>query len=114
MSEAPHVLSPAVLEADAVVREWPEVRVRSLFGHHSWQRGHSVFAWALSDGVVIGKLSGHDLGELLATGVRPVQHGGASSRGWYFVPMSESGVDAALGWLRRAYESVGDGPAAGA
>ena len=106
---AEHEHDPEVIEAVAdVVRDWPEVRRRKLFGHPGFLACGKTFAVIDGSAVVMLRLAEDARAALERDfGAGPFLIDGAPVRGWIRVPTSSVADVLALGpWLHDAYEAA--------
>ncbi len=102
------ITDPLQRAVDDVVREWPDVKAKSVFGHRGYVRGRKMFAFLANGGIAL-KIGGED--ELTALylreGVEPFAYNGMPMRQWPVLPLGdEDGLSEALTLARRAYEAV--------
>jgi TfoX/Sxy family transcriptional regulator of competence genes len=91
-----------------IVRDWPDVRRRKLFGHPGFLAGGKVFAALHRSAVLLLRLAEDARATLERDfGAGPFFIDGAPVRGWIRVPAE--GVDGVLAlgpWLHDAYEAA--------
>jgi len=100
-------LDPRQKTVDEVVKEWPDVRAKQVFGHRGYVRSGRMFGFHAEAGVAVKVFAGDDADEIYARrGVRPfVYNDGMEMRAWPVLPLSsDADVEAALTELHKAYD----------
>ena len=103
-------LGPLESAADEAIRTWPEVRVRSVFGHRGYLRGSKMFAFVAEGGLSFKAASTADAEELYEAGEATpfVYNGSMEMRAWPVVPLAiDEQLADALSAARDAYERLG-------
>lgn len=99
---------PLLWDIDDVVKSWPDVKAKQVFGHRGYVRSGKMFGFIAEGGAAVKVVSDEDAAELFARdGVKPFAYSGMEMRGWAVLPIrSKSDVDDALSWMSRSYEGV--------
>lgn len=91
---------------EATVLRWPEVSTRKMFGSPAYLANGKLFAFFVSDALVITKLSEAERDELAGDyPVEPFQTGSRIIRSWVRAPVvDESDLDHLLPYITASYE----------
>lgn len=105
----PAPLEPLQAAADEVVRTWPDVHAKQVFGHRGFVRGGKMFAFFADGGLSFKAARTEDAEALYAAGSATpfVYSGSMEMRGWPVIAVrTESELADALTAARSAYENV--------
>ncbi|MDP2181856.1 MAG: hypothetical protein Q8K99_04715 [Actinomycetota bacterium] len=97
---------------DEIVRSWPDVRAKNIFGHRGYMHGRRLFGFLAVGGVTVKAYDDDFAAALYARdGVRAFAYADTEMRGWPVLPLrGEADLEAALSTLKDAYDAVGAGP----
>ena len=95
---------------EAKVMKWPGVAGREMMGCLCYFRGSKFFAFLVTDGIVITKLSETDrtrLADVFTS--KPFEMAGKTSRSWVTLKLTKaSEVPRILPYIRTSYEAASD------
>ena len=93
---------------EETVLSWPHVSAKKMFGHHCYKANGKLFAFLVTDGVVITKLAEADR-ETLSRQFRATsfQSGGRTIRDWVKLSVkNERDLENIMPYMKRSYEST--------
>lgn len=93
---------------EATVLRWPEVSTRKMFGSPAYLANGKLFAFFVSDALVITKLSETERDELAGDyPIEPFQTGSRTIRSWARAPVAdESDLDHLLPYITASYDAA--------
>jgi TfoX/Sxy family transcriptional regulator of competence genes len=106
----PQPLSALQQTADEVIRTWPDVRAKQVFGHRGFVRNGKMFAFFADSGLTFRATHPEDAETLYDAGLATpfVYNGSMEMRGWPVVSLrTESDLSDGLTAVRVAHENVG-------
>lgn len=93
---------------DEIVRSWPDVRAKNVFGHRGYVRTGKLIGFLARPGVAVRAFSDEVAATLYARdGVSAFAYGGGEMKGWPVLPLrTETELETALSALQDAYDAV--------
>ena len=93
---------------EAHVMSWPLVSTRKMFGCPSYKAGDKLFAFLVSNAVVLTRLDAAARAELSGVfGARPFSAGNRTMVGWSEIPIAETTILAeVMPYVRVSYQAA--------